>query len=275
MHWRTVHWRTGHERAAVSAARQLALEFPYEPRFEGLDFLPAASNAAARTWLARPEAWPQGRLALWGPEGCGKTHLLHLWAEQVGAERRAGPTLRFAAAFPNRPLAVDDADLAPERDLLHLLNAAAEAGQMVLMAARTPPARWRVRLPDLDSRLRSVTAVEIQAAEDSLLRALLSRLLSTRQMAVPEAVQDWLLLRLPRTQAAIREAAARLDHLALAAGRKVSRALAADVLRELTGEPADAEESDDSAPYTEEPDTTGRPRHEDVTRAAAAVPILL
>jgi hypothetical protein len=43
-------------------------------------------------------------------------------------------------------------------------------------------------------------------------------------------VQDWMLLRLPRTARAMREAAARLDRLALARGGPVTRALAAEAL---------------------------------------------
>ncbi len=49
---------------------------------------------------------------------------------------------------------------------------------------------------------------------------------------MPEPVQDWLLLRLPRDPAALREAAARLDQAALAAGRRVTQAIAADVLEQ-------------------------------------------
>ena len=124
------------------------------------------------------------------------------------------------AGGPSGGIAIDDADLAPEEPLLHLLNASAEAGCPALLASRTPPARWPIRLADLASRLRAITAVEIGPADDSLLRALLLRLLGERQLAVPQAVQEWLLLRLPRTPEAIREAAARLDRLALALGAK-------------------------------------------------------
>ena len=62
------------------------------------------------------------------------------------------------------PLAIDDADTAPELALLHLLNAAAEAGFPVLLTGRSPPARWHIALPDLASRLRAATAVEIARA---------------------------------------------------------------------------------------------------------------
>lgn len=242
--------------------RQLALAFPHEPRFAGQDFLPAPSNEAARAWLARPAEWPQRRLALWGAEGSGKTHLLHVWAERSQAALRDGPTLRFDGSFPDRPLAIDDADLAPERALLHVLNAAAEAGQPALLAARLPPARWAVRLPDLASRLRAITAVELRAPEDALLRTLLARLLVERQLAVPGPIQDDLLLHLPRTQGAMREIAARLDHASLAEARRVTRPLARRVLAEFLD--AAAPEAEDAAD-----------RHEDFTSPPAAMPILL
>jgi chromosomal replication initiation ATPase DnaA len=215
--------------------RQLPLPFPHQPQFAGADFLADTSNAEAVAWLARTPDWPHSRLALWGGEGSGKTHLLHLWAARVGADLLAGPMLPRDVAPPMRPVAVDDADAAAERPLLHLLNAANEAGQPVLLAGRTPPSRWPVALPDLASRLRAVTAVEIRPADDAMLRALLARLLAERQFAVPQSVQEWLLLRLPRTPAALREAAARLDRAGLAAGQRMSHALAAAAIADMPG----------------------------------------
>ena len=207
--------------------RQLALPFAHAPQFAGADFLAAPSNAEALAWLRQPETWPQGRLALWGGEGSGKTHLLHVWAGRRGGALLHGPALAAAGfAPPDRPLAVDDAD------------AAAEAGHPVLLAARDAPGRWQVALPDLASRLRAMLAVEIRPAEESLLRALLDRLLAERQLAVSESVQEWLLARLPRTPAAMREAAARLDRAALVAAVGVTRPLAALVVAEMTGQHA-------------------------------------
>ena len=217
----------------AAPARQLALPLPYQARY-GADFLAAGSNEAARVWLRRIREWPQRRLALWGDSGTGKTHLLHRWADANNAELLAGFALPGLAVSPTRPVAIDDADgCADEAALLHLMNDLAEAGLPLLLAARLPPARWRVGLPDLGSRLRATLSVGIAPAEDELLRALLARLLAERQLAVPAAVQDWLLLRLPRTPAAIRDAAARLDHAALAAGSRVTRGLAAEQLADL------------------------------------------
>ncbi len=220
----------------MASARQLALPFPHRPEFAVSAFLRAPSNAGALIWLDRMAEWPGRRLALWGEAGCGKSHLLHIWAARAGGRVVPGASLGLGAISEMAvPLALDDAELAPEEPvLLHVLNAAAETGAPVLLAARVPPARWPVRLPDLVSRLRAITAVEIGPAEDTLLQALLASLLAERQLAVTAVVQDWLRVRLPRTPAAMREAAARLDKAGFAAGRAVTRAVAAAVLAEMT-----------------------------------------
>lgn len=216
----------------MTLGRQLALPFAFTAHYDADSFLEDESNAAARAWLDAP--WPEGRLALWGGGGSGKTHLLHVWTARTGATLLPGPGLRPAMLqglmeTPAGGLAVDDCDHAPEEPLLHLLNAAREGGRPVLLAAREAPSRWGTALPDLASRLRATAAVALEAPGDAMLRALLARLLAER-LAVPQAIQEWMLLRLPRHPAALREAAARLDRAALAAGGAVTRPLAEAVV---------------------------------------------
>jgi chromosomal replication initiation ATPase DnaA len=229
---------------------QLALPFPREARPAAVDFVHAPSNDAAITWLDRVADWPQGRLALWGEAGSGKTHLLHRWADLSGAHYLTGPELPGLDVLPDLPntpgLAIDDADaMAEEATLLHLLNAAAEVRLPVLLAARAPPARWPVRLRDLASRLRAMTAVEILPPDDLLLRVLLARLLSDRQHRVPLATQEWLLTRLPRSPATLREAVTRLDRASLDRAARghpsgITLRLARDELTDLIGVDLDA-----------------------------------
>ena len=206
---------------------QLRLPFARRDRFTDAGFLRAPSNQAALAWLARPEDWPGGRLVLWGPPGCGKTHLLQVWAAQHGA------ALQALDAPPAQPVAIDDADRVPERALLHLLNAAAEAGHCVLLTAIRPPSRWDIALPDLASRLRAATAVEIRPPEDALLRHLLASQLAERQLRVDDTVLDWLIARLERTPAAIRDAVDRLDAASLATNGRFTQRQAAAVLNRL------------------------------------------
>ncbi|MBL6453821.1 chromosomal replication initiator DnaA [Belnapia sp. T6] len=241
---------------AAPAGRQLILPLPPIHRYELNALLTDASNAEALAWLRRPEGWPQGRLALFGPAATGKTHMLQGLAAARGWPVLEGPSLRGLPEVPPGPgLGLDDADCAAEeRALLHLLNLCAERGQLVLLAGREAPARWPVALPDLRSRLRAMPAVGIRPPGDALLAALLRRDFARRQLRVEEGVQAWLLARLPREAAAVAEAAARLDRAALAAGGRVTRALARSVLAELPGFG-----SDDESMALAEPDCPGPP----------------
>jgi chromosomal replication initiation ATPase DnaA len=226
---------------------QLLLPFPHVPGYDSRDFLAAASNEAALAWLE--VEWPDRRLALWGPAGCGKSHLLHMWAKRTGAQTLTGEMLTDQAlqdldGIPeNGALMLDDADIvASEPLLLHLLNMARDRALHLLLSARTPPSRWPMKLPDLTSRLRAITAVEIQPPGDDLLAALLMHLLSDRQLSVGRSVQDWLLTRLPRSPEALRKAVGVLDRASLAAGRPVTRSLAARILADGGFAVGDADE---------------------------------
>lgn len=203
---------------------QLPLPFVPRPDYSKLPYIPHPGTADAQAWLTRAD-WP--RLALWGDAGAGKTHLLHNW----GAGRATivtGPELAWPA--PPGLLAIDDADRAPVLALLHTLNAAAESGWPVLLAAREPPGRWPITLPDLHSRLLATIAVRLLAPDDDARARLFQRLLDDRQVPVSPGLQAWLLTRLPRDPAVLRDAAARLDHVAFAAQRAPTRAMAAAAL---------------------------------------------
>lgn len=225
--------------------RQLALPLPIAASFDARDVIADASNAAAQSWLAKPEAWPLGRLALFGDAGLGKTHLARAAAAHFGWRWLDGMALRGLPPPAPQGNVIDDADCAAdETTLLHLINLCAERGETLLLIGREAPARWPVRLPDLASRLRATQAVGIVAASDALLRALLSKFFADRQLRVDADVQAWLLTRLPRDAASIAEAVARLDHAALGMGGRITRPLARFTLAEWLSDRGVCEDSE-------------------------------
>jgi chromosomal replication initiation ATPase DnaA len=67
--------------------------------------------------------------------------------------------------------------------------------------------------------------------DDALFRALIVKFCADRQMAVDETVVSYLTTRIERSFAAARQAVELLDTEALRLGRPVTRALAAELLR--------------------------------------------
>ena len=216
--------------------RQLVLALDHAVSFAREDFLAGPSNAAALTLIDHWPDWPARVMALVGPQGSGKSHLAAIWAEATGARVLAGKLLSetdLPAAFATGALVVEDLEPAglDERALFHLLNLAREQDTYVLLTARAAPAGFAVSIRDLASRLRAVPAVALAPPDDVLLRSLIVKLAADRQLAVDEALVNYLVNRIERSFAAAHAAVVRLDEEAMRQHRPVTRALAAELFR--------------------------------------------
>jgi chromosomal replication initiation ATPase DnaA len=218
-----------------SAPRQLALALEHSESFAREDFLSGACNAAALALIEAWPHWPGNIVVLTGPEGCGKSHLAAIWANIAGARTIAARVLDrliVPSALATGALVIED--LVPqdfdERALFHLLNLAREEDAFVLMSARTAPAGWTFAIPDLASRVMAIPQVALSAPDDVLLRAVLVKSFTDRQIAVDESLIVYLSRRIERSFAAVRAIVARLDEEAMRRKRPLTRALAVEVL---------------------------------------------
>jgi chromosomal replication initiation ATPase DnaA len=217
--------------------RQLAFALPHAESLTRDNFLEGPANAAGLALVDSWPEWPNRLMLLIGPEGAGKSHLAAIWAEQAGARSISAHALTAAAvpgALATGALVVEDLN-APdfdERALFHLMNLAREDGAFVLITARVPPSASQIELRDLRSRLRAVPTISLLPPDDGLFRALIVKFCADRQMAIDESVVSYLATRIERSYAAARQAVELLDGEGLRLGRPVTRALAAELLRD-------------------------------------------
>jgi chromosomal replication initiation ATPase DnaA len=219
--------------------RQLAFALPHAESLSRDDFLEGPANTAALALIDAWPDWPNRIMLLVGPEGCGKSHLAAVWAEQAGARSTAAHALTAAevpAALATGALVIEDLNPSSydERALFHLMNLAREDQAFVLMTARAPPSSSNIELRDLRSRLRAVPLVTLTPPDDNLFRALIVKFCADRQISIDESVVNYLATRVERSFAAARRMVEQLDAEALRLGRPVTRALAAELLRDGT-----------------------------------------
>ncbi len=217
--------------------RQLAFALPHAESLTRDNFLEGPANAAALTLVDAWPEWPNRTMLLVGPEGSGKSHLAAIWAEQAGARSTSVHALTAAnvpAELATGALVVEDLRAAAfdERALFHLLNLAREDEASILITARLPPSAIEIELRDLRSRLRAVPIVSLLPPDDHLFRALIVKFCADRQLAVDEQVVGYLVTRLERSYATARQASELWDREGLRLGRPVTRALAAELLRQ-------------------------------------------
>ncbi|MFQ5772935.1 MAG: DNA replication protein [Kiloniellaceae bacterium] len=224
----------------MSRAAQLPFDLEHRPALGREDFLVAPSNELAVAWIDRWPRWPGPALALYGPPGCGKTHLCRVWRAASGAAAIDAAALDAAEPpellGPARACALDGVEAAlagdplRQRRLLHLYNMLAERGGHLLLAGRAPPARWSCSLPDLRSRLSAASAVALGAPDDALIEAVLIKLFADRQLRVGAEVVRFLLPRMERSFAAARDIVAAVDRASLAQRRDITVPLVRAVL---------------------------------------------
>ncbi|NBW09792.1 MAG: chromosomal replication initiator DnaA [Caulobacteraceae bacterium] len=218
---------------------QLRLPLQSDVPQSASSFVRSASNEEAVRVLER---WPDAAgqvMAICGPAGCGKSHLAAIWAERVGAVALNGAEAAHVdpLELEGRPVLLDIAQDADDETLFHLINLAQADGGALLLVSRPSPRFWKVRVPDLRSRLDSIRVTAMEEPDDVVLAAILRARFAERSITPNDEVIDYLVRRIDRSAAAVEDVVARLDEQ----HRPVTRALARQVLEAVGAE--DDEES--------------------------------
>ena len=211
-------------------ARQLRLSLKRPASYTRDAFVHGASNAEATKAIDAWPRWARGCLALVGPPSAGKTHLAQAWAGNAHAVTldRAAPDIGSASGHP---VLLEDVDQGVDEEaLFHLINLADRKGSGLLVTARTLPASWPAKLPDLRSRLNALPVAQIAAPDDEVLKGVLKKFFRERNIRPHDDVYPYLLRRMERSIAGAHAIVERLDETDHPDIRPVSRILARQIL---------------------------------------------
>jgi len=219
----------------VITTDQLTLEFDHRPALSGEDFLVAPNNTQAVGWIDRWPDWPSPALCIFGPTGCGKSHLAEVLRSRTDAvtldiDGLSGPY----HPPPARTVIIEDIDQVLtnqyEQGLFHLYNDLKEQGGSLLLNAITPPSRWTIELADLRSRMVAANVVEITPPDDALIAAVLVKLFRDRQLRVSGDVITYAVPRMERSFSAARQLVDITDRIALSEKKRITVPLIKRVL---------------------------------------------
>ncbi len=219
-------------------AEQLPLALTHDAATGRDDLLVAPQLSAAVSIIDAWPAWRAPVVILTGPAGSGKSHLADIWRDKAAASVIHPKVGGEAAAIAAKgPVLFEDADRAgfDENELFHVINSVRENGHTLLMTARLWPMSWPVTLPDLRSRLKAATVVDIGEPDEELLGQVIIKLFADRQLHIDDRLVAYIVARMERSMEAAQGVVDRLDRLALARGTRITRALAAEVLQSFSG----------------------------------------
>lgn len=229
---------------------QLALNFPHRPSLDRDDFLVASCNHEAVSMIEQWPNWPYFAICIYGPQGCGKTHLANVFAAQYAKLTNQPYRIPFIKAeqlsmdryhklSDNESCIVIENlhELKNEEALFHLYNAYRDQGKHILFTSEIAPARLNIKLPDLRSRLNIVPTSEIISPDNDLLSALLVKLFSDRQIMPEPEIINYILNNMQRSFHFARELVQEIDNISLSRKRAITIPIVKEALHNVTIEP--------------------------------------
>ena len=165
-------------------------------------------------------------LILKGEGLSGKTHLLNIFAKKYGFEvfnarevREVEPISLFTG---QKILAIDDVDeLRNDNFLFHIYNLALENQALLLISLKNSEV---FELRDLVSRLRNVVQAQIKSPDSDMIKILLSKGFSRRQLKIDAKIVDYLALNVARKYAAVEKVIDKIEEFAFQNKKKVTLA---------------------------------------------------
>ncbi len=214
----------------------LAIGPESQPGFD--NFLPGTNTAALQH--LRQLQLPGTPLYLWGPGGCGKTHLLQALAARCLA---AGQAVGWFDAADRQPWLLspawslvvldrcDTLDDTAQHAAFALFEEAAAHGVQWAAAGRLPPVDLGLR-DDLRTRLAWGHVFALQPLPDAETRAALRREADRRGIFLSDEVMDFLLTRFERDLGHLMRLLNRLDEYGLSKARRITVPLVRQMLSE-------------------------------------------
>ncbi len=191
---------------------QIALPLAWPADDDPDEFVVTGSNAEAIDHLDHWGRWPVKASLLVGPRKSGRSLLARIFAAKTGA------TL------------IDDAEGRPEAAIFHAWNDAQESGVPLLIVADDAPPTWKVRLPDLRSRLAATPVATICPPDDLLATTLLQKLLERRGIPMASDAASFVTARIERSHIALLRAADLLNDASLSQKRPITVPFVREVL---------------------------------------------
>lgn len=219
----------------MSQTSQIAFKFSPHPYLGRDDFMVSGCNfEAVQTIDAWPQ-WPFFAVCLYGPAGCGKTHLSQIFSDKVSVATHYPykiPCINASQITLDTPhrlfaehncLIVENLNEDIDNEaMFHLYNLYRNEGGFILFTSHQAPARLNVKLPDLRSRLNIIPAIAIGEPDDEMLSALIVKLFSDRQLSVSPEIINYMLNNMQRSFSYCSRLVEEIDNISLARKRAVS-----------------------------------------------------
>ena len=219
-------------------SEQLIFNFPFKKNYLKQDFYVSENNFSAFKLIESWPKWPSRLVNIFGPTGCGKTHLINILkskiqsmfilAKDVNAETLTQYKIKEC-------LIIDDFDNNIKENILYsIINLAFQDNKYLIISSKVSLKKFEIKLDDLKSRFQSFVEIGINLPTDDMIRVILTKNFSDKQIQISEKNIEYILKNIERSYEKINSFSSSIDGLSLAKARPINLQLIKKVLNELS-----------------------------------------
>ena len=216
---------------------QLTFQFPFKTTYYKEDFYVSSNNFEAYKLIESWPKWPDKNINIFGPKGCGKTHLANILMSKI--QCLLIPAEKIGEKILNKfktkeCLIIDDFDNNIKEKLLYsIINMAFQDNKYLIISSPISLKKFKINLKDLNSRFTSFIDIGIGLPTDDLIRVILTKNFSDKQIAISKKNIDYILKNIDRSYEKINLFTNSIDTLSLSKSKPINLQLIKDVLKEL------------------------------------------
>ena len=214
---------------------QLTFKFPFKTNYYEEDFYVSSNNFEAYKLIESWPSWSSRFINIFGPVGCGKTHLSNILKKKLNSFFTKASELddnNLTNIKLKECLIIDEYKNNVEENLLYtVLNQCLQLNQYVIINSIEPIKKLPIKLNDLKSRLESFTDIGIDLPTDDLIRVILTKCFSDKQVKTDIKLLEYILKNVDRSYEEIFNFIERADSLSLSTGKPITINLIKKILQ--------------------------------------------
>ena len=214
---------------------QLVFKFPFKTKYYEQDYYVSSNNFSAYQLIDSWPNWPGKWVNIFGPKGCGKTHLSNILKKKLNLVQildaqniNSETILKFekldCLIIDNYKKNID------EKIFYSILNQSKQLDNYIVINSIVPIRDIKFELKDLKSRAESFVDLGIQLPTDDLLRVIISKSFSDKQIEITPKISEFIIKNIERSYEKVFKFIKEIDDLSLSSGKSININLIKKVL---------------------------------------------
>ncbi len=213
---------------------QLVFKFPFKTTYYERDFFVSANNFEAYKLIESWPKWPDKLINIFGPSGCGKTHLINILSKKlklltVDANKFDEKINNLVENFDCIVIENYNGNI-DEDQLYSFINQGLQLNKNIMINSLESIKNLKINLVDLKSRLNSFLKIPIKLPTDDLIRVMISKTFSDKQIDLSNKNLEFILKNIDRSYDKILKFTKDIDNISLSTGKSININLIKKVL---------------------------------------------